>query len=656
MNDFPECPLRFHGRCLLAGACGFDCPAVSKLETPDLSKFQMVIHDPEGMSDRIRAPQSRLQEVEEGWGVGSQLWRLLSALGIEHSQDCRCLDWAERMNAWGPEGCRLARDEIVQHMRASAKSYGWGNLAKAVTKAITTGLAFRLSVTDPYGSLVDEAIRMAEQSGPPGPGGSGESGPLGTGSSGVTVHARAGRATFEPIDVLLPLGPGSHWDNVELRMAIRSIERHAQGLRRIVVVGAIPQWLRETDRVLPVKRPEFKCNKASRISLKVQWAFEHLDLTDTVAFWNDDYILTRDVDIRTIRDYYHGSLRHPNAKTGWQRLLEHTASCLAAAGLPTRHYDIHVPILYERAKFLAINDWWERSRREPPGLVAKSVYGNNHCHATAVRSPDAKLGANWRGRIDNVTRLWVFSYGDEALRTGLADWLQQRFPEVSPSEAQPQSGRRRPPAVQSPAASQTIVCVLGPFRSGTSAVAGLLHRLGVPMGSGWITRRANPGGTYEDQQLGDLCRAWFRERRMVCRAGTAKRRAGLRRWARTRPPLAGAKHPSLCFCVPQIVRAWPGVKFVAVDRPAAESVASLVKIGWSQDNAAAAVSRLLESRDRDLAACTRPVIWIAYHELLRDPAAAVDQLVNFLELQPTEQQRRDAIQWIDPAQQTVRAA
>jgi hypothetical protein len=586
-------------------------------------------------SFKLADQSARLAAVLAGSGVGSQLWSLLESLAVRHSATCDCLAWAERMNAWGPPGCRLARAEIVAHMRASAKNYGWGDLAIAAAKAMTTGLAWRINPLDIYGSLLDEAIRRAEKSGPPGSGGSHSSPP------------EPGQPLL-PIDILLPLGPGSSHNNAELRFALRSIEAHAQGLRRIVIVGAIPAWLRETDRVLPVRLAEFKTNKASRISSKIEWAFQHLDLTPTVAFWNDDYVLTRSIDIRTIKDTYHGSLRHPHAQTSWQRLLQHAASTLSAAGLPTRHYDIHVPILLRRDLYLALADWWDRSRREAPGLVMKSVYGNHHCQGTSVVSPDKKLGTTWRKRIDSVSRLWLFSYGDDALKTGLANWLQHRFPTPSPAESTQH-------AVRGPA-PQTIVCVLGPFRSGTSAVAGLLHRLGVPMGTGWISRHANPGGTYEDQALGDLCRRWFPERRLIARAGTAKRRNGLRRWAKTRPALAGAKHPSLCLCVPQIVRAWPGVRFVVVDRPPAESIASLVKIGWRQHRAASAVTRLIAARDRDLARYHRPVIRIDYHQLLADPAAAVDQLTVFLGLTPSEDQRRDAIAWIDPSARTVHAA
>ena len=378
------------------------------------------------------------------------------------------------------------------------------------------------------------------------------------------------------------------------------------------------------------------------------WAFDELpDLTDTVAFWNDDYVLTRPCDVRTIADSYHGSLRHPHAKTHWQKLLEHTGAALAATGLPTRHYDVHVPMLIERAKFQSLRQWWDRSRKDRLGYVMKSVYGNSWCHATAVASPDRKLGAEWQRRIDaEWTDRWVFSHGEEAMRAGFGRWLLTTFPDPSPAETRPH---------QTPGEPQRLVCVVGPYRSGTSAVAGLLHRLGVPMGDGWKPARpGNAGGTYEDQQLATMCRRWFRETSIVERVGRRQRRRDLRQWLAGRPQLAGAKHPLLCLCLPQLARVCPSVQFVAVDRPPAESVASLLNRRWSQSHAERATSRLIAARERDLATVGKPVCRIAYHDLLANPADAVDRLIAFLDLTPTEDQRRDAISWIDPAQQTVR--
>jgi hypothetical protein len=317
------------------------------------------------------------------------------------------------MNTWGPQICGEHRSEIAANMRTNAESYGWKTLATATARAVLTGLAWRLNPLDPYGSLVDEAIRRA-----------------------------AAEPPRDPIDILLPLGPGSRFNNLEARMAIRSIEQHAQGLRRIVVVGTIPPFLRETDRVQLVPMQEFRCNKASRISLKVKWAFEHLQLTDRVAFWNDDYLFVRDYDIRDIPNYYHGDLfRRP--RNHWCRLLDHTGKTLAAEGFNAQHFDIHVPILYERDKFLAIADWWERGRRDKLGLVAKSVYGNIHCHENAVPTADVKMQKNWRPRIDSLSPArWVISYGDGALRHGLGDWMQARWPATSNCEDQPVASAR----------------------------------------------------------------------------------------------------------------------------------------------------------------------------------------------------------------------
>lgn len=103
----------------------------------------------------------RLQAVLDGQGPGSELWRLLVSLGIRHKPSCDCLGLAERMNAWGPVGCRLARQEIVEQLRRNSQAYGWGDVAGAAIKAVATGLAWRLSPIDPYGSLLDESIRRA---------------------------------------------------------------------------------------------------------------------------------------------------------------------------------------------------------------------------------------------------------------------------------------------------------------------------------------------------------------------------------------------------------------------------------------------------------------------------------------------------------------
>lgn len=555
----------------------------------------------------------RLRSIEAGTGVGSQLWKLLSSLGIVHTATCSCLSLAEEMNRLGPNGCRRERSRLVDVMRRNAKSYGWGTVATAAARAVTTGLVWRLKLTDVYASLMDEAIRRAEAA--------------------------------KPIDILIPVGRGSRHNDVELRYALRSIARHARGVRRVWIVGTIPPWLHETDQVRLVPRAEIVSNKASRISGKIEWACATLDLTDQFAFWNDDYLLTKDIDIRTIPDWYHGDLFRGEDSEGWQALLNHTGEALRAAGLPAKHYDIHVPMLIDRRNFISLGAWWQRSRDDCSGYTMKSIYGNFYCQSTATPYPDAKLAGQWPERIDQLCAdRPVISYGNEALRSGLIDWMSRCYPEPHPAE-------------------QTVVAVLGTFRGGTSCVAGVLHALGVDMGTGWRPRKTNPRGTFEDAALGRLCRRAFQEPGLIERMPPGRRIGRLRRWLRRRTAgvstlVIGAKHPSLCLCVPQLLAAWPAVRLIAVDRPAEESVASIAKAmrSWTPEQAEANTRRMIETRDRDIMASGHSVHHIAYHDLLRDPTQEITRLIEFLDLDIDETTKEKAVATIDPALRTVAAA
>lgn len=116
------------------------------------------------------APSSseRLRAIEAGHGVGSQIWRLLAEIGVQHDPSCDCLAWAEKLNAWGVAGCRLARAEIVEHLRSERQRYGWARSIIAAARAaagvasdLAAGRRPWLNPLDPFGSLVDEAIRRA---------------------------------------------------------------------------------------------------------------------------------------------------------------------------------------------------------------------------------------------------------------------------------------------------------------------------------------------------------------------------------------------------------------------------------------------------------------------------------------------------------------
>ena len=196
-----------------------------------------------------------------------------------------------------------------------------------------------------------------------------------------------------------------------------------------------------------------------------------------------------------------------------------------------------------------------------------------------------------------------------------------------------------------------VVAVVGPFRGGTSCVAGMLHKLGVSMGDRLKPpTRANPTGFFEAAQLARICRQSFREPWLTEQNTHAQRVARLRNWAAGRDgQLIGAKHPTLCMMVGDMVDAWPDLRLVVVDRPADESILSLRRQGWWTPKAREAViPTMVETRDTALANCARPVLRLKHHDTLADPAATVDRLIQFLDLTPTDAEIAAAISHVIP--------
>jgi len=243
----------------------------------------------------------------------------------------------------------------------------------------------------------------------------------------------------EQFDILLPLGDGSRHGNVELRFALRSIERHCRGYSKIVVVGIDPGFLAPHPRLKFVPRSDFPGNKEARIAQKLAWAFEHAVETGYAVLWNDDYVIQRRVDVRRL-PFYHGlslpesAARHNGGR--YKRSLSLTAEFLENAGRPAWNYDLHLPMIFNRERFLALDHWWRVSRRSSCGLVVKSIYANVHLDAPGPQTTDCKLrwcrDGSFRARI---ARRWCYSYSDESLDSGLRAHLEAEFPRRSEFEA-----------------------------------------------------------------------------------------------------------------------------------------------------------------------------------------------------------------------------
>src|ERR1700720_1618697 len=79
--------------------------------------------------------------------------------------------------------------------------------------------------------------------------------------------------------------------------------------------------------------------------------------------------------------------------------------------------------------------------------------------------------------------------------------------------------------------AEPIIVVLGPWCGGTSAVAGVLHHLGVFMGADFVWAYRGPPETWEDSHLSKLCVRAFTEPGAQLQMDAGSFQANLQSWA-----------------------------------------------------------------------------------------------------------------------------
>lgn len=88
-------------------------------------------------------------------GVGDHLHDIIVEwFGAQPDRDCGCNDMIQKMNVWGPDGCREHRQEIIDKlMEQKTRLSVWLRAAISVAGAIARAVC---------GEMLDEAIRRCE--------------------------------------------------------------------------------------------------------------------------------------------------------------------------------------------------------------------------------------------------------------------------------------------------------------------------------------------------------------------------------------------------------------------------------------------------------------------------------------------------------------
>lgn len=236
-------------------------------------------------------------------------------------------------------------------------------------------------------------------------------------------------------DILLPLGAGSRHENLELRMCLRSIEKHIQGVRNIVIVGEerLP-WLDNVIWVFAHDNPN-GWMRAHNIYRKIITGLPFV--SDNFLFMNDDHFLLTDYVAGEFPYYHRGQvdLQAMQNNKPQQHQMRNTGSALGDHTF--LDFDIHCPVVYNKRLFKNI---FSRLPEKWPeyGYGIKSFYNNHGSDLTNwVPREDLKFSEPlMKESIYRVLegRPW-FSIGDKCLRSGgMKEVLQELYPDKSKYE------------------------------------------------------------------------------------------------------------------------------------------------------------------------------------------------------------------------------
>lgn len=179
------------------------------------------------------------------------------------------------------------------------------------------------------------------------------------------------------------------------------------------------------------------------------------------------------------------------------------------------------------------------------------------------------------------------------------------------------------------ASNSCALFVLGAYGSGSSAVAGILHHLGVMMGEALIPPTfANPKGHFEDAEFRRLLYQLRQDRSVL---------VDIERFIKGRfssYPLWGVKEPAILEAIADIAPMLKGCRYkiIAMKRDIEASVRSYQRKWPGTDPAETRrrIEYLFQERDRFIHQWAPQVLWIDFNDLTDRPEEYVHMIAKFV--------------------------
>lgn len=158
-------------------------------------------------------------------------------------------------------------------------------------------------------------------------------------------------------DVVIPMVPGDD-DCVELRMALRSIERNLRGDVVVWLYGYAPEWVRNVNVIRMNRKPYPRFVTFRDTRRKIELAAANELIGPRFIYTYDDVFFLKPIGIDELRrplarcDGSHGSdwWRGTSASKNWIACMRNTLDALERDRLPMWSYETHLPRVYNKEK------------------------------------------------------------------------------------------------------------------------------------------------------------------------------------------------------------------------------------------------------------------------------------------------------------------
>jgi len=232
------------------------------------------------------------------------------------------------------------------------------------------------------------------------------------------------------MDVIIPLGNGSNWENKELRYCLRSLEKNFLDLGAIYIVGDKPSWARNVKHI---NTPDlYFDNKGATIINKVISACIHEKVSDNFLFTSDDQCFLKPMHAKDVKPYYTYDLNkkkinYPNKF--WKQCMKNTKWTLRKEKLPCFNYETHTPKVFNKELFVLAMQKYDWVNNLYP---THSLYFNNVVSVPGQIPDDYRIFFDKEGMdIRLIEGKTFLGYSDLGLSWRLQAKLKELFPKKS---------------------------------------------------------------------------------------------------------------------------------------------------------------------------------------------------------------------------------